>query len=228
MSGRKLSFIIALALFSAPIAAGCAQDPTPDPGITKTKEQPQKTDEPKKTEPQADDSGLIPTDDPNVFKATKILPRPAEAANYPKPEYPQLGYESSFEGAEEVAKYFEDILLYSFSTGEYKEFETVCSETSKWCKHMVNTLKANNESASWQSFSNKSEVKVSGYGIPPKERNQGTISIRMEVTLPKREFFDGIKLTKSIKAKNQIRRYVNLDYVGGRWIIVAVHSEDAK
>lgn len=220
---RKLSFISALVIACAIATAECCEPTSQD---TPARPSTQTIGDPSKPDP--DEPKLIPTDDPNVFKVTKPLPRPAEAANYPKPEYPQLGYKSSFEGAEKVAIYLEDLLVYSFSTGDYKDFKSVCSNASSWCTKAIGLIEDNNQSNSWRFYKEHSKVKVTGYGIPPKENNKGEISIRIETTLSDRELFNGKKLTKTIRSETKLRRYVNLSYWDGRWVVVSLDSEEIK
>lgn len=83
---RELSFFGALVIACAIAAVGCGEPTSQD---TPARPSTQTIGDPSKPDP--DEPKLIPTDDPNIFKVTKPLPRPAEAANYPKPEYPAVG-----------------------------------------------------------------------------------------------------------------------------------------
>ncbi len=84
------------------------------------------------------DTGVLkPTYDPNVWKATKPLPRPAANLKYPKPEYPAKGYEHTQEGAEAVAIYLQELITYAFTTGDHTYLGETCSEASDMCNKMV-------------------------------------------------------------------------------------------
>ncbi|MCS4485018.1 DUF6318 family protein [Gleimia sp. 6138-11-ORH1] len=224
MSTRKLPLLIAISLMFAPALAACANDTTPSEQAPQAMSDNKPTETEAKNEPAADENGLIPTDDPNVFKATKILPRPPESAQYPKPEYPALGYENSIYGAEAVAIYFEDMVVHAYSTGDTTDFEAICTSAAEWCRRQLKGVKKVTETDTWYKFENAPEVTVTGYGVVPDD-GPGEYSIRMETLIPASTYFNSQKMTFSKHPQDKVLRHIFLSYQDGRWVIVDLGSE---
>ncbi|MCS4485023.1 DUF6318 family protein [Gleimia sp. 6138-11-ORH1] len=224
MSNLKILLLFVVSMILSPILVACANDTTPSEQAPQATSDNKPSETEAKNEPAADENGLIPTDDPNVFKATKIVPRPPESGQYPKPEYPALGYENSIYGAEAVAIYFEDLLLYAYSTGDYADFETVCTSTAEWCRDQLIGVKKVTETDTWYKFENAPEVTVTGYAVVT-DGGPGEYSIRMETLLPASTYFNSQKMTFSKHPQDKVLRRIFLSYQDGRWVIVDLGSE---
>ncbi|MDO5061108.1 MAG: DUF6318 family protein [Actinomycetaceae bacterium] len=228
MNHRKLSFIIAFSLCSTPIITSCGQTPTPETTATTQKEQPQKTQDEKKTTPQANESELIPTDDPNVFKTTKPLPLPEEAANYPKPKYPELGFENSLYGAQAVALYFEEVVPYAYNTGNHEELDDVCYETSKNCQALIDDVIRRKSEGTWFADYKETDIKVLGVGIPDPALNEGQVSFKISFTVTPYRIYDAKNKVLIRRPTEKMISATNLSFIKDRWVIVGVDSEVEK
>ncbi|MCS4485020.1 DUF6318 family protein [Gleimia sp. 6138-11-ORH1] len=224
MSAPKLHLLIAFSLIFVPALTACANDTTPSEQAPQATIDNKPAETETKNEPAANENGLIPTDDPNVFKATKIVPRPPESAQYPKPEYPALGYENSIYGAEAVAIYFEDMVVHAYSTGDTTDFEAICTSTAEWCREQLLGVKEVTETDTWYKFENAPEVTVTGYAVVT-DGGPGEYSIRMESTLPNYTKFNPKKMKYTKYPNRKVLRRIFLSYQDGRWVIVDLGSE---
>lgn len=178
-----------------------------------------------KREANADENGLVATSDPRVFKATKVLPKPESSVNAVKPEYPALGYEHSYEGAEAVALYFQDLVSYTFNSGDVTPFKEICLESSKYCTDVVASVEKNEREGSWHEGIKNINTKVLKWGIPQEDRNIGEYSFVVTAEIAEYTYFD--KPTMRLKKKRgyNIEAFTNLSFIDGRWVVVTGGSE---
>ncbi|MCS4485022.1 DUF6318 family protein [Gleimia sp. 6138-11-ORH1] len=225
MSNLKILLLFVVSMILSPILVACANDTTPSEQAPQATSDNKPSETETKNKPAADENGLIPTDDPNVFKATKIVPRPPESDQYPKPEYPALGNENNLNGAKAVAVYVEDLVTYAYSTGDTTDLELVCSTRSSWCADNIEGAKKVAKGSIWYRFNKAPTVTATGYLEVPKEHNQGEYSIRIETQIWGYTYFSTTKMELAKYASKKLLRHINLSFLNGRWVIVSVDSE---
>lgn len=168
---------------------------------------------------ESDGDGLVATADPRVFKATKVLPKPESSANSVKPEYPALGYEHTYEGAEAVAAYVESLIEYSFSSGDTAELKNVCPNTTSFCKSLLDSIAENERDGNWHADLSSENQKLIEWGVPD-DTKYGEYSFHYQADLPPYKYFERNKMKLTVSTPKRLDMYFNVSYIGGRWIVV--------
>ncbi|EEH64706.1 hypothetical protein HMPREF0044_0443 [Gleimia coleocanis DSM 15436] len=173
------------------------------------------------------DTGVLkPTNDPNVWKATKPLPRPTANLKYPKPEYPAKGYEHTQEGAEAVAIYLEHLLAYAYVSGDTADLEKYCSSESKFCSGIAQSIKTNETNEEWIADYHVNSVQIIGVGIPDGKESKGEVSFRVEYNSTAHFGFSKTASTVTRFSADQDVARINLSFVDNHWLVVAGSVEE--
>ncbi|MDT3767026.1 DUF6318 family protein [Gleimia hominis] len=101
------------------------------------------------TDPNQSGSGA-PNGAPGSYDELVEPPPVEERYPYGKPKYPTEGRTHSREGALAVAKYYTELIGYSFSTLDTKPLEELCDrETARQCRGIINLILDKKKHGAW-------------------------------------------------------------------------------
>lgn len=177
-----------------------------------------------KGHPIPDKYGLIPTDHPGIYIATKPVPKPETAPTVEAPDLHEGQNQQTYTGAINTTIHLEALRIYGYTSGDPQPFADLCNQADPWCAAQTAEIKRVADGRSWYVYTGAPGMDIDNMLLLHADPYATQQQVGFNIDPPTHLHFDADTMRFENLRPSRVYRKVQLSYVGGKWAVDSVQE----